>query len=74
MNYFEDTKRRVEMVAVTGALEEISRAADKLVCNAGYDRLHKMQEEVDYIRILLHNVETNLDLMITQKEAEDEIY
>lgn len=70
----EDTKRRVEMVAVTSPLSEISRAAERLICNAGYDRLYKMKEEVDYIRILLHNVETNLDMMIMQKEEEDEIY
>lgn len=75
MNPFGDTeKRRIEITAVTGVLEEIVDVASKIVFNASCGRLYEMQEEVDYIRILLHNAETNLDLMIMQKEAEDEIH
>ena len=73
MNRFGDTGKQIEFVELKGVLTEISDVAGKVVFNAGYDRLFKMQEEISYLHNLIHCVETKINLLLTEKE-EDEIY
>ena len=75
MNRFGDTETQINYVEMKGVLTEISDIAGKVRLNAGYDRLRKMQEEISYLHNLIHCVETKIDLLLTEKEKEeDELY
>ena len=72
MNRFVDLEKQINYVEMKGVLTEISDISGKVVFNAGYDRLKKMQEEISYLHDLIHVVEKKIDSLLAEKEKEED--
>ena len=74
MNCFNDADKHLDYVGLKEILAEIVNVADKVRLNAIYGRLYIMQDDIDYLNILLDRAETKIDSLLDEKELEEELY